>query len=100
MAMQWPLAPQSHLLSRPGLALVIMLASACTTVDREKAPEAPIVPVDLEAWEARGKAAVTMGSETETVRFVWQPKSIPLPSGRASGGKVEPPSAPLGVPSF
>ena len=30
------------------------------------------MPVDLEAWEARGKAAVTMGSETETVRFVWQ----------------------------
>ena len=72
MAMQSPLAPQSHLLSRPGLALVVMLASACTTVDRETAPEAPIVPVDLQAWEARGKAAVTMGSETETVRFVWQ----------------------------
>jgi len=72
MAMQSPLAPHSHLLSRPGLALVIMLASACTTVDRDEAPEAPIVPVDLEAWEARGKAAVTLGSETETVRFLWQ----------------------------
>ena len=72
MAMQSPLAPHSHLLSRPGLALVIMLASACTTVDRDEAPEAPIVPVDLEAWEARGKAAVTLGAETETVRFIWQ----------------------------
>ena len=72
MAMQSPLAPHSHLLSRPGLALVIMLASACTTVDRERAPEATIVPIDLETWEARGKAAVTVGSETETVRFVWQ----------------------------
>ena len=72
MVMQSPLAPHSHLLSRPGLALVIVLASACTTVDKEKAPEAPIVPVDLEAWEARGKGAVTMGFETETVRFVWQ----------------------------
>ena len=26
----------------------------------------------LEAWEAKGKAAVTLGNQTETVRFIWQ----------------------------
>ena len=72
MTMQSPLAPHRPLRSRPGLALLIMLASACTTVDRDEAAEAPIVPLDLEAWEARGKAAVTLGSDTETVRFIWQ----------------------------
>ncbi len=54
------------------MALFIMLTSACTTVDRGEAPEAPIVPMYLEVWEAKGKAAVTSGTETETVRFIWQ----------------------------
>jgi len=49
-----------------------MLASACTTVDRDQSPDAPIVPTHLEAWEARGKAAVTTSTETETLRFIWQ----------------------------
>ena len=72
IAIQSPLAPHSRLLSRSGVALIFMLASACTTIDTSESLEAPIVPMHLEAWEARGKAAVTMGSETETVRFVWQ----------------------------
>ena len=49
-----------------------MLASACATVDRNESPEATLAPIHLEAWEARGKAAVTLGTETETVRFIWQ----------------------------
>ena len=72
IAIQSPLAPHSRLLSRPGVALILMLASACTTVDTGESLEAPIVPRHLEAWEARGKVAVTLGTETETVRFIWQ----------------------------
>ena len=72
IAIQSTLAPHSRLLSRPGVALLIIFTSACTTVDRGESLEAPIVPIQLEAWEARGKAAVTLGTETETVRFIWQ----------------------------
>ena len=72
IAIQSPLAPHSRLLLRPGVALILMLVSACTTVDTDESLEAPIVPMHLEAWEARGKAAVTLGTETETVRFIWQ----------------------------
>ena len=72
MPIRSPLTPFGRFLSPPGGALVIMLASACTTVDRYESPEAPLTPKHLEAWEARGNAAVTLGTETETVRFTWQ----------------------------
>ena len=49
-----------------------MVASACITVDIGESPEAPLAPKHLEVWEARGKAAVTLGTEKETVRFIWQ----------------------------
>ena len=72
IAIHSPSATLGRLLTGAGVAVAILLTSACASVDRNDSPETPLAPMTLEAWEARGKAAITLRNETDTVRFVWK----------------------------